>query len=52
MDAKSEHASFHKTQGKAPTVGRTKKVLKFAWPFSSDILTGRLALRDPELTLC
>lgn len=38
MDAKSEHASFRKIQGKAPTVGRTKKGLRFAWPSSSNIL--------------
>ena len=52
MDAKSDQASFHTIQGKAPTVGRTQKVLRFAWPFSSDTLTGRLASRDHELTLC
>ena len=52
MDAKSEHPSFHEIQGKARTVGRTQKGLRFAWPFSNNILPGRLASRDPVLTLC
>lgn len=52
MDAKSENGSFHEIQGEAPTMCRTQQGLRFSWPFSYDILPGRLASRDPELVPC